>query len=98
MQFCLKLQDATLYMEFPTTAMEAAVSGPVCDALWMAVSPLIWSPSVWVYALSTMCVNHATVGVLYDSTLALTICISATLCSTKYFERTATISKYEFSR
>ena len=79
MRFCPKLRDVTSAMEFSTPVMEATVSGPACDARWMSASPLSRSPAVWVCALYSMCVEHATVGVIYDSMLALEIA-SPLLC------------------
>ena len=95
-QFFPKLRDVTLAKEFSTTAMEAMVRGPTCDAGWMATSPLSMRLVVWDWDLSSMHLIYATVGVFSDSTLDIVNCISTSLCSTKYYKRTASISKFDF--
>ena len=96
--FCPKLQDATLDMEFSTPGMEVRVIGPACDARWAFAIPLSRCPVWWDFEFSTMCVDHITVGALSDITLALSNFISTSLCSTKYCNITAAISKSEFVR
>ena len=98
MQFCPKLQDATSAMEFSTPTMEETVSGPAYDARWTSLSPLSWRPDVWYCDLSAMHANHATVGVLSDSTLDPAILISTYLCTINYCRITTDISKSELIR
>ena len=56
---------------FSTPVIESTVSGPACDACWTAASPINKRPDVLDCVFSDMCVDHATGGVLYDSTSTL---------------------------
>ena len=96
--FYPKIWDETSAMEFSTPEMEATSSGTTYDMHWTATSTTSRHPAVWDCVLSAIRVDHATVGVLSDSTPALANCISTAFCSNEYCKRTAAICNSELIR